>query len=124
MPNLAIDEPPALPAAAVSQMSAGNPFSGMGDMIGGGKPGGEPPVNNSAGALKAQIDAVKKVLEKVVQSSRAGKTFFSRAMQLLDQGLQVESQQGPGSSPNPKGESPGSPEGGSMSKPPAASFQG
>lgn len=127
MPALTIDEPPALPTSATSQMAGGgggNPFSGMGSLLSGSKPPAPGPGANSSGALKSQIDAIKKVLESVIQASTAGKTFFSRASQMLDQGLAMESQQGPGSSANQKPEASamGSPE--SMSKMPAPAFAG
>lgn len=124
MANLTVDEPPALPPDVAGQMSGGgggNPFSGMGKMIAGQ---GQPDAGGSSGALKAQIDAIKKVLEKVIQSSAGGKTFFSRASQLLDQGLAMESQQGPGTSPRAQTESGNSPDSMAMSKPPAAAFAG
>lgn len=56
------------------------------------------------GALKAQADAIKKLLEKMAQSANAGKSFFSRAMQLIDQGIAVESSKGPGSPAAPSTE--------------------
>lgn len=125
MANLTVDEPPALPADTASQMSSGsNPFSGIGAMIGGPKPGGAPQADAGGGALKAQVDAIKKVLEKIIQSSKSGKTFFSRASQMLDQGLAVESQQGPGTPPKTQGSDSGSPDSMAMSKPPADSFAG
>lgn len=61
--------------------------------------GGAP---NAQGALKAQVDAMKGVLQKVIDSAGPGKMFFSRAAQLLDQGMAAEAQSGPGTSPNPK----------------------
>jgi hypothetical protein len=99
-----------------------NPFAGVGEMLKGSQPDAGASAGSS-GSLKAQIDAVKKVLETVIQSAGPGKTFFSRAAQLLDQGLSAESSQGPGTSPSPKPEgASASPEG--MSRPPSPAFAG
>lgn len=95
MPATQLDSPPPLPDAVKGAMGGGNPFSGVGEMMAGKKPGpsggGGP-----AGALKAQGDAVMKVLEQMVGASGPGKTFFSRAMKMIEQGVAAEQQQGPG----------------------------
>lgn len=116
-----LDGPPPLPDSVKAGMSGGgaggdNPFSGVGEMLAGKKPpagGGGP-----QGALKAQGDAVMKVLEQMVGASQAGKPFFSRAMKMIEQGIAAESQGGPGAPANPdKG---GQPEDGGGMKPPPA----
>jgi hypothetical protein len=110
-----LDSPPPLPDAVKASMGGGggNPFAGVGDMLkkqGGAAPGGGGP----SGALKAQADAISKVLEQMVGASNAGKPFFSRAMKMIEQGVQAESQQGPGAPAAPKQE--GGPE---SAEPPA-----
>jgi len=96
MPAAMLDAPPPIPDGVKASMGGGgSPFSGVGDMLskqGGGAPGGGGP----SGALKAQADAVAKVLEQMVGASNAGKPFFSRAMKMIEQGVAAESQQGPG----------------------------
>lgn len=107
MPGL--DSAPPLPDGVKSQMGppSASSFSGIGDMLasksGGPGPGAAPPGGGGAqGALKAQGDAIKKVLETMVQSASAGKTYFSRAMQLIEQGVAAESAKGPGTSTAPQ----------------------
>ena len=109
MPSPVLDMPPPLPDAVRNQM--GPPDQGMnaaGPMLQKGAAFGGPP--NAQGAIRAQVDAVKKVLQKVIDSSGAGKQFFSRAMQLLEQGMSAEAQKGPGSPTSPTPEVMGSPE--------------
>lgn len=102
-------------------MGAGDsPFGGIAKMLSdkGGAPGGDKPPD-AGGSLKAQGEAVKKVLEKMAQSSQAGKTYFSRAIQMIEQGLQIEAEKGPGTPAKPQPDSPGVGQGGGM-EPPAA----
>lgn len=120
-----LDMPPPLPDAVKAQMGPSSPFSGVGNMMmaqGGDKAAASAP--DAQGALKAQIGAIKKVLEQVIASSSAGKTFFSRASQLLDQGLAMESQKGPGTPTTPQPAAGSATEGhgetGGMSAPPVA----
>jgi hypothetical protein len=82
--------------------------------------GGAP---NAQGALRAQADAVKAVVQKMADSASAGKTFFSRAIQLIEQGLAAEAQGGPGSPVNAKPQMEGGSEATSGNKPPG-SFPG
>jgi len=103
MPAAQLDAPPPIPDGVKAAMGGGggSPFAGVGDMLskqGGGAPGGGGP----SGALKAQADAVTKVLEQMVGAASAGKTFFSRAMKMIEQGVAAESQQGPGTPAAPK----------------------
>jgi len=113
-----LDTPPPPPDAINSQMGAGGPFSGIGEMLS-KKPGGPPQgAADPAGALRAQGDAIKGVLEKMAASAKAGKTFFSRAIQMIEQGVMAESQSGSVAAPGPQ-PGTGGPEG-SMAKPPAA----
>jgi hypothetical protein len=119
-----IDMSPPLPSGVKAQMGPSTPFAGVGDML--AKQNGAPPTAqqpDAQGALKAQADAVKKVLEQMASASGAGKQFFSRASQLVDQGLAVESQKGPGTPATPQPDSQGGPEGaqaGGMTAPPMA----
>jgi hypothetical protein len=109
MPAPVLDAPPPLPDSVKSQM--GPPDQGMnaaGPMLQKSSAFGGAP--NAQGALRAQVDAVKKVLQKVVDSAGAGKQFFSRAMQLLEQGMSAEAQKGPGSPAAPTPDVMGSPE--------------
>lgn len=99
-------------------MGGGSPFSGVADMLskqGGPAPGGGGP----SGALKAQADAISKVLEQMVGASNAGKPFFSRAMKMIEQGVAAESQQGPGTPAAPKDAGGGAEPPAGMSPPPA-----
>lgn len=117
-----LDMPPPLSDAVKSQMGPSTPFSGVGDMLMQGDKGGPASsAPDAQGALKAQIGAIKKVLEQVIASSSAGKAMFSRAAQLLDQGLAMEAQKGPGTptSPQPPAGAEG-PQAGGMSAPPVA----
>lgn len=85
MPSLQLEGPPPVPADVTSQQGAA-PFAGVGQQLGEQtKPGGGP-----QGALSAKLDAVKKVMQGVIEESKAGKTFFSRALELIDKGLQAE----------------------------------
>jgi hypothetical protein len=61
--------------------------------------GGAP---NAQGALRAQADAVKAVVQKMADSASAGKTFFSREIQLIEQGIAGEAKCGQGSPKSPK----------------------
>lgn len=100
MPGPQLDSPPPLPDGVKASMGGGSPFAGVGEMLAGKKapaPGGGGP----QGALKAQGDAVMKVLEQMVGASQAGKTFFSRAMKMVEQGIAAEAQGGPGAPANP-----------------------
>jgi hypothetical protein len=104
-------------------MGGGGAFAGIGDMMakqGGGQSGG-----GSAGALKAQADAISKVLEQMVGAANAGKPFFSRAMKMIEQGIAAEAQQGPGTpaAPQQQASGPASAEPPGMGAPPA-SFPG
>ena len=99
MPGPMLDSPPPLPDGVKASMSGGAPFAGVGEMLAGKKP--PMPGGNAQGALKAQGDAVMKVLEQMVGSSQAGKSFFSRAMKMVEQGIAAEAQGGPGAPANP-----------------------
>jgi hypothetical protein len=112
-----IDQSPPLPDSVKSQMGSASPFSGVSEMLA-NKPAPSEP--DPQGALKAQIDAVKKVLEQVISAAGAGKQFFSRASQLLDQGLAAEAQKGPGTptNPQPENQSPEGTQAGGMTVPP------
>jgi hypothetical protein len=72
---------------------------------------------DSAGALKMQGDACKKLLEKMAQSAQAGKSFFSRAIQMIDQGIAVESSKGPGAPAGPQADMVDTGSGGGMTAP-------
>jgi hypothetical protein len=123
MPGL--DGPPPLPVDVKSQMGA-SPFAGVGDMMmskagatdAGAAPGGADP----QGALKAQVGAIKSVLQKVVEMAGPGKTFFSRALQMIEQGLAVEGSKGPGTPNMGQGadQPPTSGQAGGMTAPPPA----
>ena len=121
MPPQMLESPPPLPDSIKSSMGGGSPFAGVGEMLANKKPSA--PAGGS-GALKAQGDAVMKVLEQMVGASQAGKTFFSRAMKMVEQGIAAEAQGGPGAPVNPEkgamGDEgrPGA-EGGGMKPPPA-----
>src|SRR6267378_4911143 len=128
MPAPTLDAPPPLPSSATAQMQGGggNPFAGIGEMLkGGGGPPGESPGGPAQGDLKAAFDTVKKVLQEKMSGMSAGRELVSRAMQLLDQALVMESQKGPGTPPSPtpdQGGAPGGVEG--MSRPPSPAFAG
>lgn len=113
-----LDAPPPLPADVKSQMSAGggSPFQDIANKMA-DKNGGD-----AQGALKMQGDAVKKLLEKMAQSAQAGKTFFSRAISMIDQGIAVESSKGPGAPTAPQGDMVDAGSGGGMTAP--SSFPG
>lgn len=121
MPGPQLDSPPPLPDGVKASMGGGSPFAGVGEMLAGKK---SPPSGGGGpqGALKAQGDAVMKVLEQMVGSSQAGKTFFSRAMKMVEQGIAAESQGGPGAPANPDKQQGGPESGGEDSgmKPPPA----
>jgi hypothetical protein len=93
-------------------------MAGAGEMLKKGTAFGGPP--NAQGALRAQVDAIKGVLQKVADSASAGKTFFSRAMQLIDQGMAAEAQGGPGSPASVKPDVTGGSDATSGNKPPGA----
>lgn len=99
MPPL-LDSPPPLPDAVKSQMGGGS-FAGIGDMLSKSGGGG----GGAVGLTKTKVDTIKKVLQEVIQSAGAGKTFFSQAMQLLDKGVQAEGSKGPGSPAMPASDS-------------------
>lgn len=120
-----LEAAPPLPDNIRSQMGA--PDSGAGGMAGAGEMlkkstafGGAP---NAQGALRAQADAVKAVVQKMADAASGGKTFFSRALQLIDQGMAAEAQGGPGSPANPKEQMMGGGDATSGNKPPG-SFPG
>ena len=120
-----LEAAPPLPDSVKSAM--GPPDPGAGGMAGAGEMlkkssafGGAP---NAQGALRAQADAVKAVVQKMADSAGAGKTFFSRALQLIDQGMAAEAQGGPGSPANPKPDVSGGSDATSGNKPPG-SFPG
>jgi len=121
MPAAQLDSPPPLPDAVKASMGGGggNPFAGVGDML--SKQGGTPPGGGGpSGALKAQADAISKVLQQMVGASNAGKPFFSRAMKMIEQGVAAESQQGPGTPVAPKQDAgPGAESAGEMAPPPS-----
>lgn len=97
MPAQMLDSPPPLPQDVKSSMGGGSPFAGVGEMLAAKKPGMDGmAAKGPQGALNAQADAVTKVLQQMVTSSNAGKTFFSRAIKMIEQGVAAESQQGPG----------------------------
>jgi hypothetical protein len=125
MPSPMLDAAPPLPDSVRSQMGA--PDQGPGGMAGAGEMlkkttafGGAP---NAQGALRAQADAVKAVVQKMADAASAGKTFFSRAIQLLEQGMAAEAQGGPGTPVNAKPQVEGGSEATSGNKPPG-SFPG
>jgi hypothetical protein len=106
------------------QAGGDNPFAGMGDAIrsatGGGAQAGP-----AQGDLKVKFDTVKRVLEEAMSGMAAGRELVSRAMQLLDQALVLESQKGPGTPPTAQPEQGGAPGGvESLSRPPAPAFAG
>jgi hypothetical protein len=121
MPAATLDAPPPIPDGVKAAMGGGGggPFAGVGDML--SKQGGAPPKGGGpTGALKAQADAISKVLEQMVGAASAGKPFFSRAMKMIEQGVAAESQQGPGTPPAPQGGAGEGEEGpAGMSPPPA-----
>jgi len=81
-----MEGPPPVPADVTSQQ--GMPFAGVGEqMAADNKP---PATAGPQGALQAKIDAVKKVMQGVVEEAKGGKPFFSRALELLDKGMQAE----------------------------------
>lgn len=116
-----LDAPPPLPADVKSQMSGpggGSPFQDIAQKMQEKNAG----AGDSAGALKMQGDACKKLLEKMAQAAQAGKSFFSRAIQMIDQGIAVESSKGPGAPSGPTGEMADAGSGGGMTPP--SSFPG
>ena len=126
MPPATLDAAPPLPDAVKSQMgtnSEAGGFAGIGQMLAkrGGEGASPAAENGPQGALKAKIDTIKKVLEGVIGAAGAGKTFFSRAAQLLDQGLAAEAQKGPGTPATKSNEASPPPSSGEsgMSAPPA-----
>ena len=123
MPSPTLDAAPPLPDAVKSQMGSPDAggMAGAGEMLKKSTAFGGAP--NAQGALRAQADAVKGVIQKMADSAAAGKTFFSRAIQLIEQGIAAESQGGPGSPPNPKEQMMGGGESTSGNKPPG-SFPG
>jgi hypothetical protein len=100
---------------------AGGGMAGAGEMLKKSPAFGGAP--NAQGALKQKVDAVTAVIKTIVDSASAGKTFFSRAIQLLEQGMAAESQGGPGSPANPKPQVMGGGDQTSGNKPPG-SFPG
>src|SRR5208282_637120 len=121
MPTASLDAAPPLPDAVKSAMgppTGGGGFEQIGKMMSkGGAPG--PEGGSAQGNLKVQIDTIKKVLDSIIGSATAGKTFFSRAAQMLDQGLAAESSKGPGTpaTKEPTGGDTGGPSG--MASPPS-----
>ena len=120
-----LDSPPPLPDAVKNQM--GGPDKGPGGMAGAGEMlkkstafGGAP---NAQGALRAQVDAIKGVLQKVIDTAGPGKQFFSRASQLIEQGMAAEASSGPGPEANPKAAQMGGSDETTCNKPPG-SFPG
>lgn len=97
-----LDSPPPLPDAVKNQMGAPDAggMAGAGEMLKKTTAFGGAP--NAQGALRAQVDALKKVLQKVIDTAGPGKQFFSRAAQLLEQGMSAEASKGPGPDANPK----------------------
>jgi|SRR5271170_3051770 len=120
MPGATLDAAPPLPDAVKSAMGppTGGPDIGKMMAKGPGMPG--PDGGSAQGNLKVQIDTIKKVLDSIIGSATAGKTFFSRAAQMLDQGLAAESSKGPGTPPV-KGPDQGAGDtgGGGMASPPS-----
>lgn len=78
----ALTGPPPPPSDVTSQMSG---FDGVGKQMADSSSGGGP-----VGALQAQAQTVKKVLEQMATSAGPGKRFFSAALQMIDQGVQAE----------------------------------
>src|SRR6185437_1676102 len=97
--------PPPTPADVTSQQGEPMPFAGVGEQM-----ASEQKAPNPQGALQARADAVKKVLQSMTEEAKAGKNFFSRAMELIDKGLQAEAGGGQAASGPP--EPAGKPEGG------------
>jgi hypothetical protein len=120
MPSATLDAAPPLPDAVKSAM--GPPTGGfeqIGKMMSkGGAPAG-PEGASAQGNLKVQIDTIKKVLDSIIGSAGPGKTFFSRAAQMLDQGLAAESSKGPGTSATKGPDQAGDTGGGGMASPPS-----
>lgn len=77
----ALTGPPPPPSDVTSQMGSG--FDGIGKQMADSSSG---PV----GALQAQAQTVKKVLEQMATAAGPGKRFFSAALQMIDQGVQAE----------------------------------
>lgn len=101
-----------MPADVTSQQGSPEmPFAGVGAQM---AEDNKPSVAGPQGALAAKADAVKKVLEGMTQEAKAGKEFFSRAMELIDRGLQAEAGGKPGMSGPPE---PPKAEGGSPANP-------
>jgi hypothetical protein len=92
MPQL--DAPPPQPPDVSSQMGAGAPFAGVssmlqqkGDQGGGGA--------NPKGALQAQAEACKKVVDQMAKMEPGFGPFADRIKSLLDAGIGVISSAGP-----------------------------
>ena len=117
-----LDAAPPLPDGVKAQMGPSLGMGGAGEMLKGSTAFGGAP--NAQGALKAQADAVKAVVQKMADSASAGKTFFSRALQLIDQGMAAEAQSGPGSAPNPKDSMMGGGDATSSGNKPPGAFPG
>jgi hypothetical protein len=124
MPAATLDAAPPLPDAVKGAMGpATSGFDGIGKMMAkGGAPAG-PEGGSAQGDLKTKIDTIKKVMESVIGASTAGKTFFSRAVQMMDQGLAAESAKGPGT-PAEKGPETGAVSGGGSGMGAPPSFPG
>ena len=100
-----MEGPPPVPADVSSQQ--GVPFAGVGAQL---AEDNKPSAPNPQGALQAKADAVKKVVTGMIEEAKAGKVFFSRALELLEKGMQAEAGGGQGmAGPPSKPETPASP---------------
>lgn len=83
------------------EVTGGKPFSGMAGVLG-PKPQGDSkaPAADPAGALKAQGDAVEKVLKQMASMDEKFAPFANRMMDILKAGMgQVGGGEGAGASP-------------------------
>lgn len=103
----ALTGPPPPPSDITSQMSG---FDGVGKQMADSSSGGGP-----VGALQAQAQTVKKVLEQMATAAGPGKRFFSAALQMIDQGVQAEAS---------NNGAPGGGDAGSQSMQPPPNFPG
>jgi len=114
-----MDSPP-LPSDVKSQMAGGmenaNPFAAAGDLAKG--QAAPAPAPGPMSGAKEKFDAIKKAIEQVSSGMTAGKSWASRAIQMLDRALEEEAKSGSASA-NPQ---PGAPTGGAAGSggPPSA----
>lgn len=109
----AFDETPALPPDVKASMGAGGgddkaPFSGVGKMMAGQKPGGATPGGaDPTGAIQQAGEAVEKVIDNMATMSEAFKPFANRIKQFLQAGIAEAAKAGQTGKPAPP---PGGPQ--------------